>query len=85
MVPQEIVHARHFLNRWTSSAFLGACTFFADALSHPSHYPGAYLEAALTAAGAFLFSLAVSYTALGRWIDRLAEGFLYGHASSSTM
>jgi integral membrane sensor domain MASE1 len=40
-------HARHFVNRWTSSLFLGICTFVADAVAHPSHYPGAYTEAAL--------------------------------------
>jgi hypothetical protein len=65
-----------FVNRWTSSAFVGGCTFFADALSHASHYPGAYAEAGLTALGAFAFSIAVSYTPLGRRIDRLAEAFV---------
>ena len=69
-------HARHFANRWTSSALLGVCTFVADAAIHPSHYPGEYTEALLTAIGAFLFSLAVSYTPVGKHIDRLAETFL---------
>ena len=69
-------HARHFLNRWSSAAFLGVCTFAADALVHGSHYPAAYTEAALTAAGAFLFSVAVSCTPVGKRIDRLAEAFL---------
>jgi hypothetical protein len=64
---------RHFLNRWTASVFLGVCTFLADAVMHESHYSGEYTEAALTGAGAFLFSLAVSYTPLGRRIDGLAE------------
>src|SRR5436190_22885513 len=73
-------YVRHFLNRWTSAAFLAACTFAADAMIHGSHYPGAYTEAALTAAGAFVFSLAVSYTPLGARIDRLAESFLEGSA-----
>ena len=67
--------ARHLSNRWISSAFLGVCTFLADALAHASHYPGALTEAALTAAGAFVFSLAVSYTPLGRKLDHLAEAF----------
>ena len=67
--------ARHFANRWTSSAFFGACTFAADAIVHPSHYPGVYTEAVLTGAGAFLLSLLISYTPLGRHLDRLAEGF----------
>ena len=46
-------------NKWTSSAFLGFCTFFADAVSPESHYPGAYVEAALTGIGAFVFSLVI--------------------------
>jgi hypothetical protein len=68
-------HARHLVNRWKSAALLALCTFAADALIHASHYPGALTEAALTGAGAFLFSLAVSYTPLGRKIDQLAEPF----------
>jgi integral membrane sensor domain MASE1 len=70
-------YARHFLNRWTASAFLGGCTLLADALIHQSHYPGEYTEAALTGIGAFFFSLAVSYTPIGKNIDRLAETFLH--------
>jgi hypothetical protein len=70
-------YARHFLNRWASSAFLGLCTFAADALAHPSHYPGAYTEAALTGLGAAVFSLVVSFTPLGSKIDHLAETFLH--------
>jgi hypothetical protein len=27
-------HARHLANRWTSSIFIGACGFIADALIH---------------------------------------------------
>jgi hypothetical protein len=69
-------YARHFLNRWTTSAFLGGCTFVADALIHASHYPGEYTEAALTGIGAFCFSLAVSYTPVGKQIDRMAEALL---------
>jgi len=68
-------HARHFTNRWASAALLAMCTFAADALIHASHYPGALTEAALTGAGAFVFSVAVSYTPLGKKIDRLAEPF----------
>jgi hypothetical protein len=70
-------HVRHLINRWTSSAVLAVCTFAADALIHGSHYPGAYTEAALTGIGAFLFSLIVSYTRVGKRIDRLAEAFLH--------
>ncbi len=68
--------ARHFVNRWTSSAFFGVCTFVADSFVHASHYPGEYTEAALTAVGAFAFSVAVSYTPLGARIERLADAFL---------
>jgi hypothetical protein len=69
-------YARHFAGRWTSSAFFGVTTFAADAIIHGSHYPGAYTEAALTGLGAFFFSVAVSYTPIGKWIDGLAESFL---------
>jgi hypothetical protein len=77
VVPALVVtytkQARHLLNRWTASAFLGVCTFLADAAIHASHYPGEYTEAALTGVGAFVFSLAVSYTPVGKKIDHLAE------------
>jgi hypothetical protein len=76
-------YARHLVNRWTSSAFLGFCTFFADAMSQKSHYPGAYMEAALTGIGAFAFSLVISYTPIGKHIDRLAEGFLHPHGEAT--
>ena len=68
-------HARRLANRWSASAFLGICTFAADALIHRSHYSGEYTEAALTGLGAFLFSLAISYTPLGKKIDHLALTF----------
>jgi hypothetical protein len=68
---------RHLLNRWTASAFLGVCTFLADAVIHASHYPGEYTEAALTGIGAFVFSLAVSYTPIGKKIDHLAEALAH--------
>jgi len=70
-------HARHFVNRWTTSALLAICTFLADAIAHASHYAGEYTEAALTGLGAFAFSVAISYTPLGKRIDRLAEHFLH--------
>ena len=50
--------------------------FTLDASIHGSHYPGAYTEAALTGVGAFVFSVVVSYTRIGAYIDRLAESFL---------
>jgi hypothetical protein len=65
------------------SAILAVFTFLADALMHGSHYPGPWTEAALTAAGAFIFSVVVSYTPVGRRIDRLAEHFLRHSESSS--
>jgi hypothetical protein len=65
-------YASHFANRWISSACLGICTFFADAAIHSSHYPGKFTEAALTGLGAFAFSIVVSYTPIGKHIDRLA-------------
>ena len=68
-------YARFLTNRWAASSLLGVCTFAADATVHQSHYPGELTEAALTAVGAFVFSLAISYTPLGKRIDRLAEPF----------
>lgn len=73
-------HARHFGNRWTSAVLVGACTLFADAIIHGSHFPGKYTEAAVTAAAASVLSIAVSYTAIGRYIDRLAESFAPSHS-----
>jgi hypothetical protein len=69
-------YARLLLNRWTSSALLAVCGFSADLLIHASHYPGAYTEAALTAAGGFALSLLVSYTPVGKRLDTLAEHLL---------
>lgn len=77
-------HARHLANRWTSAGLLAVCTFVADAAVHASHYPGALTEAVLTGAGAFVFSVVVSYTPIGKKIDRLAEPFTASlHAASS--
>jgi hypothetical protein len=70
-------YAKHFANRWTSSIFFGLCTFLADSVIHPSHYPGAYTEAALTGLGASIFSIAISYTPIGKRIDALAETFVF--------
>jgi len=68
-------YARHFANRWASAFFVAICSFFADAIIHGSHYPGAYTEAALTAAGGFALSIGVSFTPVGKHLDRLAESF----------
>ncbi|MBI4474956.1 MAG: hypothetical protein HY646_19975 [Acidobacteria bacterium] len=70
-------HAHHFANRWVAAILVAVCSFFADALIHGSHYPGAYTEAALTAAGAFVLSVLISYTWVGKKIDRMAEAFLH--------
>ena len=77
-------HARHFVNRWTTSAILGISAFLADAVVDRSHYLGEYSEAALTGLGAFAFSVAISYTPLGKRIDRLAESFVHNHRLTST-
>ena len=73
MVVSFTPHAHHLVNRWTSSAFLGVCGFVADAAVHRSHYPGEFTEAALTGLGAFVFSVVVSYTSVGKYIDRLGH------------
>jgi hypothetical protein len=69
-------HARYFVNRWLSAGLVAVCSFFADSVIHGSHFPGAYTEAAMTAAGAFLLSVVVSYTPAGKQIDRLAAAFV---------
>lgn len=66
-------YGRHLSNRWTSSAFLGMCAFLADSAVHRSHFAGKFGEAAVTGLGAFVFSVAVSYTPVGRFVDRLAD------------
>ena len=70
-------YAGHLVNRWISSALIAVCTFVADAAIHASHFPGAYTEAALTGAGAFVFSVIVSYTPLGKRIEKMGEAFLH--------
>jgi hypothetical protein len=75
-------HAKHLINRWTSSLILGICTFAADAAIHQSHYPGKYTEAALTGLGAFVFSLVISINPIGRRIDELAATFLWRHPAT---
>jgi hypothetical protein len=69
-------YARYLGNRWTSSLFVGTCGFLADGVAHHSHYPGEYTEAVLTGIGTFIFSILVSYTPVGKYIDRLTEAFL---------
>jgi hypothetical protein len=76
-------YARFFANRWASSAFVSACTFFADAMMHQSHYPGRFTDAILTSIGAFIVSVVISYTPAGKAVDRLAEGFLHNHREAA--
>lgn len=73
-------YARILANRWAAAAILGVCAFGADAAIHASHYPGEFTEAALTGLGAFLLSLAVAATSVGRRIDHLAES-VFGTAT----
>ena len=68
-------YASHFANRWISAGLVALFTFFADVIMHGSHYPGQYTEAALTSAGVFVLSIIVSYTPVGKHIDKLAEAF----------
>ncbi len=75
-------YARHFANKWTCSALLGVFAFLADTIAHRSNYPGEYTEAALTGIGAFVFSVAISYTPVGKYIDHLAETFA-GHGCAA--
>jgi hypothetical protein len=70
-------YARHLANRWASSVFIGVCGFAADALVHASHYAGTYTEAVLTGLGTTAASLVVSYTPLGKRIERLAEPLIH--------
>ena len=69
-------HAKYLANRWTSAVLVATCAFFADAVIHGSHYGGKFTEAALTGLAAFALSVIVSYTGIGKRIDRLAEAFL---------
>ena len=69
-------YSRLLVNRWTSSLILGIFGFVADAMVHPSHYPGAYTEAALTGLCGYALSVAVSYTSIGKRIDQLTEKLL---------
>jgi hypothetical protein len=59
---------------WFSFALI---TFFstllADRLSHPTHYGSAWTEALLTAAGATVVSLLISFGPLGSAVQRLEK------------
>ena len=70
-------HAKYLAHRWTSAVLVGTCAFFADAVIHGSHYRGKFTEAALTGLAAFALSVIISYTGIGKRIDRLADAFLH--------
>jgi hypothetical protein len=76
-------YVRYLANRWTSSLFIGVCGFAADAVVHGSHYPGPYTEAVLTGIGTTAASVLVSYTPLGKRIERLAEPLLHRSREAS--
>ena len=64
---------RHY-RPWFSFALI---TFFstllADRLSHPTHYGSPWTEALLTAAGATVVSLLISFGPLGAAVERLEK------------
>src|SRR5437867_9238422 len=61
----------------SDAVLVGTCAFFADAVIHGSHYRGKFTEAALTGLAAFALSVIISYTGIGKRIDRLADAFLH--------
>jgi hypothetical protein len=70
-------------SRWMWSLFLGFSGFVADAFIHRWPDPGAYTEAALTGLGTMVLSAAISYTPVGKRIERLGEAFLHSDVRSA--
>lgn len=64
---------RLYDSRWSFAAIAFFGTLIADRWSHPSHYGGPWTEALLTAAGAAVLSLLVSYTPIGRHLERFEK------------
>jgi len=60
-------------NRWGVAGIAMAGTFIADFVTHPTHFGGIATEAAVTALGAGLLCLLVSYTPVGEAIERLGK------------
>lgn len=60
-------------SRWGVAAIAVAGTFIGDLVAHPSHFGGVTTEAAVTALGAGLLCLLVSYTPIGAAIERLGK------------
>jgi hypothetical protein len=60
-------------NRWGVAAIAVAGTFLADFVTHPTHFGGVASEAAVTALGAGLLCLLVSYTPVGQVVERLGK------------
>lgn len=59
---------------WFSFALITfLSTLLADRVSHPTHYGSAWTEALLTAAGATVVSLLISFGPLGSAVQRLEK------------
>jgi hypothetical protein len=61
-------------SKWTVAAVAFFGTLIADRWYHPSHFGGPWAEALVTALGAAGFCLLLSYTPIGRAIERLEKG-----------
>lgn len=60
-------------SRWGVAVLAIAGTFIGDFIAHPSHYGTEITEAAVTALGAGLLCLLVSYTPVGVAIEKLGK------------
>jgi len=57
-------------NKWYLAGFVFTATFFADYISHPTHFGEHYTEALYTAAGAALISLFISFTIFEKYFQK---------------
>lgn len=64
---------RFQMSRWGVATLAVVGTFMGDFLTHPTHFGGPLTEAAVTALGAGLLCLLVSFTPIGEAIDRLGR------------
>lgn len=60
-------------SRWGVATLAVAGTFIGDLITHPTHFGGFTTEAAVTALGAGLLCLLVSYTPVGAAIEKLGK------------
>ncbi|HYE35297.1 hypothetical protein [Methylocaldum sp.] len=60
-------------NKWTTAAIAFFGTVIADRWSHPSHFGGPWSEALVTAFGAAALCLLLSYTPIGKAIEKLEK------------